>query len=337
MFRRKNLASSLALLSSIGLFINTVGCVNNESGETSATFGPTTSEERYSSDVTRLKQNVRPQDYDESLIKLQEKYGIQRQIVLPENKLHDGLGKKEINNDTKPASAIGVLPKAAGTVYTGTYTPAVIYTSTVYLSAGDVVEYYTSNGSSGVDPVLVLFDVQNQSSDFKSTGIINSGGNLGITYIYTHNDDFSGRHPKITYTATESGYYGVQCYPYSSSSTGTVTLTRSITHSGTTTTTNTSISVVGTVFKYSSLIYPTPYIRTENLQNGADPWLWMWSYSWNNGMGAENDDAASGQQGLNSDLANTAVYTRPTSEHYLNCVVMGGYSAGGTATWVFWN
>jgi hypothetical protein len=341
MLERKRSISSLAFIASASLVVGLVGCVSDETVGTQAPSGTAASEEKYTAEVTRLKQNVMPQYYDEALVKLQEEYGVKRQIVLPENKLRDGLVKQEIKKEAGSNSSAGALPKTAGTIFTGTYTPAVLYTNSIYLSAGDVVEFSTSGGPATVDPVLVLFDITNQASDFLATGVINAGQNRGLTYVYTYNDDFSGmgRHAKITYTATASGYHGVQCYPYSSSSTGSVTLTQKVYHAGAWTTTNTAITVAGAIFSYSGASYTPSYFKTQNLQNGADPWLWMWSYSWNGGMGAENDDALGGGIGNNSDLANTAVFPQSRNDNINNCVLMGAYpyAPGGTATWVFWN
>lgn len=72
---------------------------------------------------------------------------------------------------------------------------------------------------------MVLYRYGNQSADFKTTGSVNSAAQH-FNQIYAYSDDFSGAHPKVTYTVPggEGGYFAVMVYTYSNSTKGITTV-----------------------------------------------------------------------------------------------------------------
>jgi len=331
--KRKN----LVVASAFGFATVLAGCLDGQAPTSPANATGTVSDNLASYERETIELKHKPGvDQEDALRKLQLKYGVSPVTLLPNNPLDPQIAASmqiKSPTSTSPSKPM-TLGKVASTIASGMYNVQAVYMEVVWMDAGSTIERYTSNLSTGCDPVAVLWRYTNQVSDFQSTGRIDPTAQH-MDEVYSWNDDYTGVNPKISYTSASAGYYAFMVFAYANNTTGTATLTKRYKPAGGNwTQTSQNISVTGNIVRYYGAYNSPAWMAATDVNvTGSDPWAFFWDFS--NNRGGDNDDHSSADRG--SWVSNGAWFPASASDYYLNCMVFTGYITRGTAQYSYYN
>lgn len=178
---------------------------------------------------------------------------------------------------------------------TSAYPLKKVFYKQVYLNAGFEYLMTTHSGAATVDPVMVVF--QYDDDNWKATGNLVNRAQPSLT-VLGFSDDYIGLNPRVITRAYVSGYYAVLVYSYSTGSQGTVTFEEGTSCSGQPpggycivgTPIKTTIPVAGVNVNVNN--YYSGYLGGFKLTStgGGDPKLYVFDYTALRGV--YNDDTS---------------------------------------------